>query len=106
MEQLDAERTAKRILAAIQPRWTHVQGVAAAADRIVSATPEMGSAVVEAAWLHDVGYAPPLIESGFHPLDGALFLTAQGFPVEVVSLVAFHTGAEFEADERGLMDAL
>ena len=27
-----------------------------------------------AAWLHDVGYAPSLVETGLHALDGARFL--------------------------------
>jgi hypothetical protein len=31
---------------------------------------------VAAAWLHDIGYAPAIAESGtgFHPLDGARYL--------------------------------
>ena len=33
-------------------------------------------------------------------------MTEPGFPAVVVSLVAYHTGAEFEARERGLSDAL
>lgn len=41
-----------------------------------------------------------------HAVDGAMFLDLMGAPTELVSLVAFHTGAEFEADERGLVDQL
>jgi hypothetical protein len=26
--------------------------------------------LIAAAWLHDIGYAPGLPETGFHPLDG------------------------------------
>jgi hypothetical protein len=63
-------------------------------------------AVVAAAWLHDVGYAPSVRSTGFHPVDGAAFARAEGFPAVVVSLVAYHTGAVFEARERGLLDAL
>ncbi len=55
-----------------------------------------------AAWLHDVGYAPELSHTGFHPLDGARFLRAHGWPSAVVNLVAHHSGARFEAAERGL----
>ena len=43
---------------------------------------------------------------GFHPVDGARHLVAVGVPAAVVELVAFHTGASFEADERGLGDEL
>ncbi len=35
-------------------------------------------------------------------MDGAVHLRGQGFPAQVVSLVAFHSGACFEADRRGL----
>ena len=27
-----------------------------------------------AAWLHDIGYAPAVDDTGFHPLDGARYL--------------------------------
>ena len=64
-------------------------------------------AVVAAAWLHDVDYAPSVRRStGFHPVDGAAFVRAEGFPAVVASLVAYHTAAVFEARERGLSDAL
>ena len=59
--------------------------------------------VVAAAWLHDVGYSPALQDTGLHALDGAVFLAGRGVEPLVVSLVAFHTGAEFEAEERGLL---
>jgi putative nucleotidyltransferase with HDIG domain len=52
--------------------------------------------------LHDIGYAPSLVATGFHPVDGARFLRAQGTPEVVVSLVAHHSGAVFEAEQRGL----
>ncbi|WP_211283983.1 hypothetical protein [Phycicoccus duodecadis] len=58
--------------------------------------------VVSAAWLHDVGYAPMARDSGLHALDGATYLAGLGADAVVVSLVAFHTGAEYEAEERGL----
>ncbi len=57
--------------------------------------------ILAAAWLHDVGYSPDVSVTGFHALDGAVFLRDLGL-LEVVSLVAYHTGAEFEAEERGL----
>lgn len=36
--------------------------------------------LVAAAWLHDIGYAPELRDTGFHPLDGARHLEALGAP--------------------------
>lgn len=62
--------------------------------------------VAAAAWLHDIGYSPTLAVTGFHPLDGATWLLNHGAPERVAGLVAFHTGAPFEAEQRGLSDEL
>jgi HD superfamily phosphodiesterase len=62
--------------------------------------------VVMAAWLHDVGYAPALVSSGLHALDGARWLRAQGWDDRLASLVANHSCALYEARERGLADQL
>lgn len=55
-----------------------------------------------AAWLHDLGYAPDLVDTGFHPLDGARYLRRAGVDEHVVSLVAYHSCAPIEAKVRGL----
>lgn len=82
-------------------------GVAVTARSIAEQLRLWGRDEVEAAaWLHDVGYAKGVAVTGFHPIDGAMFVRDQGFPSSVVSLVAYHTGAETEAAERGLSDAL
>ena len=52
--------------------------------------------------LHDIGYASPLIETGFHPLDGARYLRSIGFDERAVNLVAHHSCAQIEAELRGL----
>ncbi|WP_446214699.1 HD domain-containing protein [Micromonospora sp. IBSANI012] len=59
-----------------------------------------------AAWLHDIGYAPDVADTGFHSLDGARWLLRQGFSLRLAALVAHHSCASYEADERGLGDAL
>lgn len=97
---------ARSILERTEPRWTHVQGVVAIAERIVALTPGLSDAVLDAAWLHDVGYGGTVVRTGFHALDGARYLAAEGWPSDVISLVAYHTGAEFEAEERGLSNEL
>jgi len=98
----DSEELARELLNALPTRWAHVQRVALQAGTIVGDAPHVRCA----AWLHDIGYAPGVIDKGMHAIDGALFLDREGVPQEIVSLVAFHTGAEFEADERGLMHHL
>lgn len=82
-------------------RWEHVRQVADVATSLPAS-----QNCVAAAWLHDIGYAPQLDRTGLHAIDGALFLDVMGAPRDVVSLVAFHSGAEFEAVERGLIDQL
>ena len=102
-----ARRLAEVRLAPMDTRLAHVRGVAAAAERLVERIdPLEADSLVAAAWLHDVGYAPSVRSTGFHPVDGARFVRAEGFPELVVSLVAYHTGAVFEARERGLSEAL
>jgi putative nucleotidyltransferase with HDIG domain len=104
---LRARVIAQERLDSLACRWAHVRGVAAAAELLAGglATTD-ADAVVAAAWLHDVGYAPSVRSTSFHPLDGAAFVRAEGFPAVVVSLVAYHTAAVFEARERGLSDTL
>jgi len=75
-----ARQVAEVRLAPMATRLAHVRGVAAAADRLVeSIDPLEADSLVAAAWLHDVGYAPSVRSTGFHSLDGALFVRAEGF---------------------------
>lgn len=83
-------------------RWLHVQAVAAAADDVASQLGLDAGVLVSAAWLHDIGYAPELRETGFHPIDGARYLRQEGWDERIVSLVAHHSCARFEAPIRGL----
>ena len=62
--------------------------------------------VTVAAWLHDVGYSSSLVETGFHPIDGARWLRRQGVDERVVGLVAHHSCARVEARLRGLLPVL
>lgn len=98
-----AESVVESLLSALGRRWGHVQGVAARAGELTpDLDPDDQDLVVAAAWLHDVGYAPELVQTGFHPVDGARFLAGEGLPEVVVALVAHHTGAVVESVERGL----
>ena len=84
-------------------RWLHVQAVGRRADELALAVagPEQES-LCAAAWLHDIGYARGLVDTGMHSIDGANYLRRHGWPERIVALVAHHTGARFEAEERGL----
>ena len=100
-----ARRLAGEQLAELGDRWLHVQTAGRVAEEL-HASGAVGDIVAVAAWLHDVGYAPGLHQSGFHPLDGAWFLQRCGAPADLVALVARHTGAQVEAEERGLLAPL
>ena len=101
----EAEQLATRLLADLPVRLAHVRGVAGIASEIADRAP-ISELVVSAAWLHDIGYARPLAQTGFHALDGARYLASRGAPGVVVSLVAYHSGARYEAVERGMDESL
>ena len=101
-----AEQQAAALLTDLGDRWSHVQAVATQARRVGAAVaPEDRPYLIAAAWLHDVGYATPLNQLGFHPVDGARYVRQQG-QERLASLVAYHSGARFEAEERGLVEEL
>ena len=103
-----ARELCRRLLEAALPRrWSHCQGVAEQARTVGPALGEWAGVVEAAAWLHDIGYATSLADSGFHPLDGARYLRDTGFGHRALwTLVAHHTCAQVEADERGLGEVL
>ncbi|MGI5416053.1 HD domain-containing protein [Actinomadura luteofluorescens] len=88
-------------------RWAHTQGVARQARALADMLGDKADLLEAAAWLHDIGYAPDLVNTGFHPLDGARYLRdihhAEGL---LCQLVAHHSCAQVEARERGLANAL
>ena len=88
-------------------RWAHVQGVAARA-RSIAPTLGLDAGLLEAAaWLHDIGYLPELAGTGLHQLDGARYLRHVQHADEMLCrLVAHHSCAVIEAEERGLAEAL
>lgn len=70
-------------------RYQHILGVVQKANN----SPE--------SYLHDIGYSPSLVHTGFHPIDGALYALEHDFELEVVMAVLFHGGALGEAKLRG-----
>jgi hypothetical protein len=101
--------TAARVLAEsklaeqLPRRWRHVQAVAVKAERVAVVVPPSDRlTLVASAWLHDIGYAPGVLDTGLHALDGARWLRDHGYDTCVASLVANHSCAKYEADERRL----
>lgn len=88
-------------------RWAHSLGVARRARELTLILGKDAELMEAAAVLHDVGYSPDIATTGFHPLDGARFLRDQENTDErVVRLVAHHSFALLEAEERGLREEL
>jgi HD superfamily phosphodiesterase len=103
-----AAQVAERHLAVAVPRrWQHVRAVAAKAERLGPVVvAQDADLLTAAAWLHDIGYAPGIADTGFHALDGARWLIREGFDSRLAGLVAHHSCASYEAAERGFADAL
>ncbi|MBO1413516.1 HD domain-containing protein [Streptomyces sp. FH025] len=103
-----ARMVAKNELAEPLPRrWAHTQGVGDRAGRLERVLGHQAGLLTCAALLHDVGYAPRLAVTGFHPLDGARFLRdVHGADDQLTRLVANHSFALLEAEERGLREVL
>jgi hypothetical protein len=82
-------------------RQVHSKAVGCkAASQAMLVPVDLRKDLVTAATLHDIGYAA--CSTGFHPIDGARFLSRLGFSRVVCHLVAHHTASSLEADERGL----
>lgn len=104
----DAKAMAVGLLNGLEPRLTHVRSAGERAERLVprlfpdKAEQELVAAAV---WLHDIGYSAALVQTGFHPLDGARYLLSQG-QAELASLVAYHSDAREQATGLGLLAQL
>jgi hypothetical protein len=107
-QALWAAEVARKLLEVPLPRrWAHVQGVAAQARSLAPILGDDADLIEAAAWLHDIGYSPKLADTGFHPLDGARYLRdVEHADPMLCRLVANHSCAIIEAEERGLADAM
>jgi hypothetical protein len=89
------DRMAHSLLAGVQARRVRATVPVADADLLVSA-----------ALVHDIGYAPVLRQTGFHPIDGANFLLMLGAPQRLAALVAHHSESHLLAAAHGLLPEL
>ncbi len=103
-----AQGLARNFLAEALPRrWAHVQGVAARAHTLKPPLGADAELLEAAAWLHDIGYLPELAATSLHGLDGARYLRdVQHAEPLLCRLVAHHSCAVIEAEERGLAHVL
>lgn len=99
---------AKDLLETTLPRrWAHTQGVAEQGERLASILGADSDLLIAACLLHDIGYAPDLVNTGMHQLDGARYLRDVAKADErLCRLVAYHSCADNEARQRDLLDVL
>lgn len=105
MELLPWARTlAAQFLAEPLPHhWAHTQGVGSMAELLADILGDDAELLAAAAWLHDIGYAPDLVKTGMHQLDGARYLRdIEAADPCLCALVAHHSCASIEAKLRGL----
>ncbi len=75
-----ATECAASLLSPLGNRWLHVQGVVERARQVGEAFNEDDRCyLIAAAYLHDIGYAPALQQTRFHPIDGARYLRSLGY---------------------------
>lgn len=97
---------AQEALRSLPRRWAHTLGVVHQAALVCEVLPPDDRAyLLAAAYLHDIGYAPALCQTGFHPVDGARHLRCLG-QERLARLVAYHSSATYEAQARGLIPEL
>jgi len=97
-----AAEHAAEVLGPVGDCWVHSRAVGERARAIARAfAPADRPYLVAAAYLHDIGYAPALAQTGFHAIDGARYLRALGHE-RLARLTAHHSEARFEARLRGL----
>jgi putative nucleotidyltransferase with HDIG domain len=102
-----AQNTTTRLLHANPGRLHHSEAVAARARNLSITVPDSETELlIAAAWLHDIGYASALHDTGFHPLDGARYLRETGWDDSLCALVAHHSGARYVATGHGLTTEL
>jgi putative nucleotidyltransferase with HDIG domain len=79
-----------------EKRYHHILGVVRHMQTILprlELEQETKELLIQAAYLHDVGYSKQLNQYNFHPLDGAVFAQQAGFPKPVIAAVLFHSEA-------------
>ena len=95
-----------RLIEPLGRRWDHLAAVGRKAECLGSDLGLDTELLAAACWLHDIGYAPTLMNTGMHAIDGALYLRRLGWDERIVSMVAHHSYAGLEAEERNLVAEL
>jgi len=79
-----------------KPRLAHMRDAGAFAQGLAQGIldPDVAQLLERSALLHDIGYAESIRKTGYHPLDGAIFLERAGEHPWVIEGVLRHSGAD------------
>jgi putative nucleotidyltransferase with HDIG domain len=105
MRSTAAHEIGEALLATPLPRrWRHSLGVGRQAVTLRPVLGDDAELLECSAILHDIGYSPELVDTGCHAIDGARYLRhAVQADERLVRLVAHHSCAAMEAEERNLV---
>ena len=99
----EADALAQRLLGAEGTRLAHVRTAGFLAGLLAPLfEPAEGALLVAAATMHDIGYSTHVVRTGFHPLDGGLYLRDAGYPERLAALIAHHSHAHLMASAQGV----
>lgn len=102
-----APELAAQLLSEYGDRWAHTQAVGRKAENVarhLKLDLSSRDRLVNAAWLHDIGYVFPDLHD-WHPVAGARFLDDHGF-ADIAGLVAWHSTADVEGRALGFLSDL
>lgn len=106
LDPQQCERFIKEQFGASSPRLHHILVIADRVRQSARDLTELGTVgVIDeivaycAALVHDIGYLEPLQRTGFHPVDGAEYLSANGYG-RLAELIIGHSSSPEEAELR------
>jgi hypothetical protein len=92
---LDKTKLAAYISPSIH-RYHHILGVVRNMESLltkINISEQWKPLLIQACYLHDIGYSPKLNQYNYHQLDGAVFAAKQGYPKYIISTILFHSCA-------------
>jgi hypothetical protein len=78
------------------PRYHHILGVVRNMHALlprIKISQKWESLLMDACYLHDIGYSTVLNQHNYHPLDGAVFASRQKYPKCIIATLLFHSCA-------------
>lgn len=78
------------------PRFHHILGVVRNMESLltkINIPRKWKSLLLQACYLHDIGYCPELNQYNYHQLDGAIFAAKQRYPKCIIATILFHSCA-------------